>query len=114
MKVISAGLLEEIVERLAAEFQPEQIILFGSHAWGAPTEDSDLDLLVVVTESPEKESERMRRAYRCLQGLGVSKDVLVKTRREVERFRRVAASLEARILNQGKVIYERGKEPARA
>ena len=36
------------MRRLAAEFDPEQIILFGSHAWGTPTEDSDIDLLVIV------------------------------------------------------------------
>lgn len=33
VKTIPSGLLNEAVERLKAEFQPEQIFLFGSHAW---------------------------------------------------------------------------------
>ena len=36
MKTIPEWLLQAIVERLVAEFHPEQIILFGSHAWGTP------------------------------------------------------------------------------
>ena len=50
MQVLVPGLLEEITRRLVAEFQPEQIFLFGSHAWGRPTADSDLDLLVVLAD----------------------------------------------------------------
>ena len=46
MKAIPPSLLQEAVERLKAEFQPEAIYLFGSHAWGAPTEDSDVFRLV--------------------------------------------------------------------
>ena len=42
VKTIPAGLLEKVVERLKAEFQPEQIFLFGSHAWGTPHEDIHL------------------------------------------------------------------------
>ena len=47
VKEIPQGLLEKAVERLKAEFQPEEIYLFGSHAWGTPTEDSDVDLMVI-------------------------------------------------------------------
>jgi len=38
----------ELSERIAREFHPEKIILFGSHAYGAPREDSDVDLLVIL------------------------------------------------------------------
>lgn len=105
MKAISKELIEEITRRLAAEFQPEQIILFGSHAWGTPDEDSDVDLLVIVPESDEKPIQRAIRAHLCLCGLGVPKDVLVKTRAEVERFRHLRASLECQILERGKILY---------
>ena len=44
MKEVSPLLLQEVTHRLVDEFQPEQIILFGSHAWGEPDRDSDLDL----------------------------------------------------------------------
>ena len=47
MKTLDADLLQTATQRLVTEFQPEQIWLFGSHAWGTPTEDSDVDLMVV-------------------------------------------------------------------
>ncbi len=54
MKSISQDILHEITRRLVAEFQPEQIFLFGSHAWGKPDENSDVDLLVVVSKGDVK------------------------------------------------------------
>ena len=94
MQAQEQSILDEMVRRLVAEFQPEQIILFGSHAWGEPTEDSDIDLFVIVPDSDEKPIDRMQRAHHCLGGLGVSKDVLMKTRSEADRFRYVRASLD--------------------
>lgn len=105
MKTLSQDLLSELTTRLAAEFQPEEVWLFGSHAWGDPDEGSDVDLLVVVRDSDEPPARRAQRAHRCLRGLGVAKDVLVKTRAELERFRRVPSSLEAEILQRGRKIY---------
>lgn len=113
MKTIPPELLAEITRRLVAEFQPEQVILFGSHAWGTPTEDSDVDLCVIVSQSDERPVRRAVRAQHCLDRLLVSADILVKTRAEIDRFRDVYASLECQILEQGKVLYERGQERTR-
>jgi predicted nucleotidyltransferase len=114
MKTIPSDLLEEITWRLVAEFKPEQVILFGSHAWGTPNEDSDVDLLVIVSESDEKPVQRAVRGHHCLGNLSVPMDILVKTRAEVERFRHVYASLECEILERGKVLYERSQAGAGA
>ncbi|MGC2692443.1 MAG: nucleotidyltransferase domain-containing protein, partial [Desulfobaccales bacterium] len=40
--------IQELCDRIVREFQPERIILFGSYAYGNPTPDSDVDLLVVL------------------------------------------------------------------
>jgi len=40
--------IQEYSNRIAAAFEPERIILFGSYAYGAPTPDSDVDLLVIM------------------------------------------------------------------
>ena len=109
MKTVPKDLLDEITRRLVAEFQPEEILLFGSHAWGAPDKDSDVDLLVIVPDSDAKPPQRATRAYRCLRGLRVPAEVLVKTRAEVERYRHVRASLERRILTKGKMLYGRSQ-----
>jgi predicted nucleotidyltransferase len=105
VKTLAPELIQEATRRLAAEFQPEQIWLFGSHAWGQPDEGSDLDLLVVVPRSDERPVRRAQRAHRCLSGLNVATDVLVKTRAEVERFRHVRASLSSLILRKGRLLY---------
>jgi predicted nucleotidyltransferase len=107
MKIIPQGLLETAVERLKAEFQPEEIYLFGSHAWGTPTDDSDVDLMVIVRDSTSNERpiRRMQRAHHCLGDLDMSKDVLVPTRSEFDRYRHLKASLSYNISEKGKKLY---------
>ncbi|MCW5553877.1 MAG: nucleotidyltransferase domain-containing protein [Verrucomicrobiae bacterium] len=105
MKVIPQGLLETVVERLKAEFQPEEIYLFGSHAWGTPTEDSDVDLMVVVPSSDERDIKRMQRAHACLRGLRMPKDILVPTRAQVDRYKHLRSSLFHQVLTQGRKLY---------
>ena len=105
MKTIPAGLLETVVERLKTEFQPEEIFLFGSHAWGTPHDDSDVDLLVIVPASSERATRRMQRAHHCLGDLDLSKDVFVQTRAEFDRYRNLRASIQHRILAHGRKLY---------
>jgi len=107
MKVVESTVLEAMTRRLVGEFDPEQVYLFGSHAWGIPDDDSDVDLLVIVGETGEKPSRRAQRAHRCLGGLGVPKDVLVHTHREVDRALRVPTSLIRQIIENGRLLYER-------
>jgi len=109
MKAISHNMLQEITQRLVVEFQPEQIFLFGSHAWRKPDENSDVDLLVIVPHSDMKPVQRAVLAYRSLRGTPIPADILVKTRAEVDEYRDVYASLECEILEKGKVLYDRSK-----
>lgn len=105
VKTIQSDLLNETVERLKTEFQPEEIYLFGSHAWGTPNEDSDVDLMVVVPSSDERPIRRDQRAPKCLGRLAVPADVLVRTRSEVNRYNHLRASLFHQVLNQGRKRY---------
>lgn len=105
MKTLQPDLIETVTQRLVAEFQPEQIWLFGSHAWGTPHEGSDVDLLVVVPHSDEPPIRRSQRAHRCLRGLRMPKDVLVETRHEVDRVKELKTSLENAILTRGRRLY---------
>ena len=105
VKTIQPDLLEKAVERLKSEFQPEQIWLFGSHAWGTPTEDSDVDLMVIVPASNERRIRRDQRAQKCLGRLAFAADVLVRTRGEVDRYKHLRASLFHQVLNQGQKLY---------
>jgi len=105
VKAVSQDLLDEVVARLREEFHPEQIWLFGSHAWAEPDAGSDLDLMVVVPHSDEPPVRRAQQAHHCLRGIDASMDILVKTRGELERFRNVRSSLESLILRNGRLIY---------
>ena len=49
--------IQATCDDIVREFAPLQVILFGSHAYGTPTEDSDVDLLVVM-DIPESETTR--------------------------------------------------------
>ncbi len=98
-------LILEIVDRLVKEFNPENIFLFGSHAWGTPHIDSDLDLLVIVSNSDISSTKRSSIAYRCLRDIKYPLDILVKTRKEIEKFSQVSFSLEHQILSKGKRLY---------
>ena len=113
MKNLSASLQKEVVARLVDEFHPEVIYLFGSQAWGVPQEGSDMDLMVIVSNSRQRPIQRAVRAQRSLLGVKAAIDVIVKTRREFEQFTSVKASPEAKISREGKLLYGR-KTHARA
>lgn len=97
--------LADITRRLVDTYHPEQIILFGSQAWGVPNESSDVDLLVVVDRSDEPAWHRARKGYLSLFGVGVPCDVTVRTADEVARETAVPASLMHKIVADGRVIY---------
>jgi predicted nucleotidyltransferase len=105
MKPLDENLLHIATQRLVEEFRPEEIWLFGSHAWGTATPDSDVDLMVIVRESSEPAVRRTRRALRCLRDLRVPKDVLVPTRAEVDRYKHLRASLFHQVLTRGRKLY---------
>jgi predicted nucleotidyltransferase len=113
MKKIDDAVLQEVTRRLVNQFHPEQIILFGSYVWGKPTIGSDLDLLVIVPQSNLSDYERAVLGHRCLRGINIAKDVIVKTRAEFDFFRDVRASLEYKIARQGKLLYDRRQDATR-
>ncbi len=102
--------LELIVQRLQAGLHPEQIILFGSHAYGDPTEGSDIDLLIIVSDSSDPPHHRAQRAYRCVGAVGIPKDMVVLTREEFEKQLPVVTSLARLAREKGKVVYDRGEK----
>jgi predicted nucleotidyltransferase len=111
MTPITNELIAEIIRRLVASLNPEEIILFGSYAWGAPHQYSDLDLCVIFDDDiPEFDRiEWGVRALNVLDDLLVDVDILIKTRLDVETFKTVPASLTRKIVEKGKLLYGQGK-----
>jgi len=98
--------VSEVVRRLAERFRPERIILFGSHARGTGTPDSDIDLLVVarVKGSRRKLATEMDRA---LIGVDAPVDLIVVTPAEVKRHKNQVGTVIRPALREGKVVYEK-------
>ena len=109
MKELPEELLQEMTKALVDELDPEAIYLFGSHAWGEPHEDSDVDFMVVVDEDdPRARSEIRARARAALRDFSIAKDVLVRSKARFERFSRAISSLEYDIATDGRQLYVRG------
>ncbi len=106
MRAIDQKLLDETVRRIVATLQPEAIYLYGSHAYGQPHWDSDVDLLVVVRDSMLPPHRRAVAVYRALRGLFLPAEVKVVTRAEFERRARWHSSVERIVLDRGKLLYE--------
>ena len=97
-------IIDRMVRRIAEQFHPEKIILFGSMARGEYGPDSDVDLLVVVRDVVDRRALRvaMRRA---VNGMGLSKDIVVLTAQEFERKRGIPGSAAYPADHEGKVLY---------
>ena len=98
-------ILEDMIKRLVDAFQPERIYLFGSRARGEETDDSDYDLLLVIKSSSRPRYKREQDAFRILNGVGASKDVIVLTHDEFESKLSVVTSLPATVQREGKLVY---------
>ena len=110
MVPVTDALLDQMVQAIVAEVDPEQVILFGSRARGDAREDSDVDLVVVEAEPFGKTRSRRLEAVRLwksLSGFIVPKDILVYSRDEVEYWRDSLNHVLARALREGRVLYER-------
>jgi uncharacterized protein len=105
--MINKEIILEVKNRLIKTYNPIAIYIFGSYAWGKPTQDSDLDLLVVVDKSDEKSYKRPVLGYRALRGLDISKDLIVQTKEEFERSSSNVTSLGHKIKKDGELIYAR-------
>jgi len=101
-------LLRKIVEILVAEYQPERIILFGSHAYGEPDRASDIDLLILkeTDESfPKRWAEVCELAAEIVGTIPFSPLVITPT--ELEKRRAKGDQFFEEILTRGKVLYAR-------
>ncbi|WP_319203990.1 nucleotidyltransferase domain-containing protein [uncultured Ilyobacter sp.] len=103
--MINLWKIEEAKNKLIKEFNPKKIYVFGSYAWGSPTEDSDLDLMIITKDCGNKINE-MRRGIRALRGIGFSKDIIVESEHEFFENSKDINKIENEIYNRGYLIYE--------
>lgn len=98
--------IAEMVRRIVARFNPERVIVFGSHARGTAGPDSDVDLLVVMHPHGSKRARAVE-IYGLLAGIGVPKDVIVVTPEEFDSYRDAPGTVIQTARQEGKVLYDR-------
>ena len=104
-----AETLPKAVERIVTALKPEKIILFGSYAYGNPTHDSDVDLLVIM-ETKGKHKEIHRAVSMLLYPRQFPVDIIVKTPEEIEEAMKGGKDngfFIREIVKKGKVLYDR-------
>lgn len=104
---ITEKMLQNMTRRIVEEFQPEKIILFGSHAYGQPEFHSDIDLLVVTNRHRRKSVfERDRLVAKVARPPGVAMDVIVRSPAEVAYRLRIGDPFFREVMNKGQVLFE--------
>ncbi|MBF0135659.1 MAG: nucleotidyltransferase domain-containing protein [Magnetococcus sp. DMHC-1] len=110
MAGMTQELLAEATRIIVDVADPEQVILFGSHARGDSRADSDLDLLVVESAPFGPERSRFREMARLERAMGrfpIPTDILVYSREEIGRLRHAAHHLVYKALQEGRILYAR-------
>ena len=93
-------------KRIAAEFKTRRIILFGSHAYGTPNENSDVDLMVVMGRSQDMMSNAI--AIRLKLDAPFPVDVLVRSEAEMRRRYETEDWFIREVIDKGIVLHETG------
>jgi predicted nucleotidyltransferase len=101
---VTNSLIRKYANQVARQFRPNKIILFGSHAYGNPTEDSDVDLLVIM---PFK-GKGARKAAEILLATDprFPIDLIVRTPEQIKTRLKLGDFFIREITQKGKVLYE--------
>ena len=99
--------LPAITRRLADEFHPDRIILFGSQARGEPRLDSDIDLLVVVPADVKDTRALGARMRESLGDVPMSIDIVVTTLDRVARYGTLVGTVMRPALLEGATLHAR-------
>ncbi len=98
--------IDNIIEKIKEEIATEEIILFGSHAYGTSNEDSDIDLCILSKLNGKRKLDLIRKVRKAIITL-TSKpvDILVYDQNDFYDRANLASTLEYRIKNEGVKVY---------
>lgn len=94
-----------VSQRIAKEYSPEKVVLFGSYAWGKPNKDSDFDLLIIKNRAGDflRAQQRVRR---IIDG-EVAADILIHSPRHIEQRLKMGDFFFEDIINKGIILYDK-------
>jgi predicted nucleotidyltransferase len=99
-------IIDEMVRRIVARFDPERIILFGSAARGEAGPDSDVDLLVVMRVEGSRREKAVQIGV-AVNDIPVPKDIVVTTPEDFEWRKEIVGTIERPAAREGRLVYAR-------
>ena len=104
--MITEAQIQAVVQLIVEGYAPDQIILFGSYAYGTPTEHSDLDLLIIKHHAEAKRAERSIAVRRLLWGTDApAMDIIIRTPEEMVARTALYYTVEAQAVEKGRTLY---------
>ncbi len=104
--MITPAQIQRVSDEIARKFQPDKIILFGSYAYGTPTENSDVDLLVVMPFEGRK-AKKATEIRLAVRG-GFAMDLIPITPESLQYRIEIEDFFLREVVEKGKVLYEVG------
>lgn len=104
--MIDISVIDNISDRIAKFLKPDKIILFGSYAYGNPSEDSDIDFFI-IKDSDISRPERSIGLRKELFGTMLPMDIIVYTNEEVNKSMSAKSGFVYDVMTKGRVLYER-------
>ncbi len=118
-KQVTPALIDAVTDRIVHYLQPDQVLLFGSQAYGQATKESDIDLLVILDNqhilAPLQHRNRAGKVLDLFRYRSFGLDTIVLTEAEIQQLQTASEdewNLVLEILATGKPLYERKKAPA--
>jgi predicted nucleotidyltransferase len=105
MKILNQETLDSVIRRLVNALAPVSVYLYGSHAYGQPRVDSDIDLLVVVPDQRGTPYSCSVEACKALRGVGLPVEVKVVTSSKFAERGEWLSSLEHVVKERGRLLY---------
>ena len=102
--MISYPLIKKTAQKIGEILHPKKIILFGSYCNGNPKKDSDVDLLVVLSEK-HNSSKKYTEISKILEPRHFPMDLLIHTTKEINKRIKMGDTFIKDILENGKVLY---------
>lgn len=102
--MVAMNKIEEFGRQIGQQFGAERVILFGSYAEGVATEDSDVDMLVVVPFKGKSVDKSVEIRMKLRPGFAV--DLLVRSPEKLRQRIQMGDDFMHQILQEGKVLYE--------
>lgn len=105
MKKNDLNTIKKLIVNRLLQLNPIKIILFGSYAYGEPTESSDIDLCI-VKESVDSKMVEKRKIRELLKDINISKDILVPSKNEYDFYKNEVGSVYMEIEKRGLVLWQ--------